>query len=217
MSEKALWSNVIMQALVDATVDLSGINNADSIRIARHAKRDARAWFHAGNRDFVKVCNLADLDPIAVVEHAKRVLERADDAHAAGEPFQLIPEARKPIIVSRLNPTYTHDGKTLTLGEWASIIGVSAKTLAKRLDAGYTNAEAFRLDFKPRRANTFNRGGKRGLAPKLHTFNGETRTFQQWADFLGITTSALHARMKRGRTLETALAMGGYQSKRPRA
>ena len=56
-----------------------------------------------------------------------------------------------------------------------------------------------------------------GCKPTFHCVNGEYRTFEQWANYLGIKKKALLTRRHKLGSLEAAIAMGGPQrpGKRP--
>lgn len=53
----------------------------------------------------------------------------------------------------------------------------------------------------------------RGEKHKFITFNGETKRMSDWARHLGITTTALSKRLKRGWTIEEALTTEGGKSR----
>ena len=79
--------------------------------------------------------------------------------------------------------TYTFNGETHTISEWASIIGISFTSLCKRLNnPDITLEEALT---KP----------KQGMS-NLLTFQGKTLPLWQWAKELGIPGDTLWARIK---------------------
>ncbi|CDX21961.1 hypothetical protein MPLB_2110015 [Mesorhizobium sp. ORS 3324] len=54
-----------------------------------------------------------------------------------------------------------------------------------------------------------------GPKPKLHTIDGQSKTYREWADHLGIGLATLMARLKDGRTVADAVAMGGPRRRTP--
>ncbi len=79
--------------------------------------------------------------------------------------------------------TYTHDGRTMTIAEWAADAGLTRSALSKRMGAGHTLAEAL------------------GLAAhnaKLYTHDGQTLTLWQWSQALGLSVATLRKRLSSG-------------------
>ncbi|HSQ97271.1 MAG TPA: hypothetical protein VLL98_00965, partial [Rickettsiales bacterium] len=64
----ALWKAVILQALVD-------LQSNSKKKIANTYRIKALMWFNLKNENFIKICNLADLDPKYVSQKAKKVKE----------------------------------------------------------------------------------------------------------------------------------------------
>ncbi len=86
--------------------------------------------------------------------------------------------------------TYTHDGRTMTIAEWAADAGLTRSALSKRMGAGHTLAEAL------------------GLAAhnaKLYTHDGQTMTLKEWAAHTGKKRAAIASMLQRGRTLAEAI------------
>ena len=80
--DKQLWCAVINQAIMDAT----------SLRTSTRAQREQREaldWLLHDGHDFILVCSLAGVDPEAVRDRMKRLIER----HQPGvvEKFQRSP------------------------------------------------------------------------------------------------------------------------------
>lgn len=181
-SERELWVAVILQATEDGLKD-----------------KQARAWFQSANTDFVDVCNLAGLDPDDVAERAASAFRRSDAAQAAGLKFEIAkPDAPAPRHATR----YEHDGKALTVPEWSHLTGISANRIRDRLRFGYSIAEAINPRFKRKKRRIFN-GGRQ---PKLHTVNGVSKTLTEWCAAYDVSYHSLTQRLKRGQTLEHALA-----------
>jgi len=65
--EAALWMAVITQAMMDA---LSKATNSE----ARYHKHEAIRWLTGNGRNFITVCQLADVDPDYIRRKAKRTL-----------------------------------------------------------------------------------------------------------------------------------------------
>lgn len=68
-AERALWSAVITQALMDA-------GSASKKPEAQHEKAKAIRWLLGNSEDFITVCQNADLDPHYVREKAKAAIDR---------------------------------------------------------------------------------------------------------------------------------------------
>lgn len=196
--ERVLWVNVVLRAILDGTAD-----HTDS-RTDRD-RREARVWFRLNNPDFVEVCNLAGLDPAATIEKARSVFERHDYAKAEGEPFELTSaakHARAPIT-----PTvYSAHGLTMRLSEWSRHLDISRGTLSGRLKA-HPPEIALSRDFKSApRANGLMHIPF-GRKAKLYTVNGASKGLSEWAEVSGIPYRTLSARLRKGYTMEAALAV----------
>lgn len=59
--ERGMWGEVLMRGMADATASLT----ATVCQCELQARREARLW--VGSRDFKEVCELAGLDPEAVL------------------------------------------------------------------------------------------------------------------------------------------------------
>ncbi|MDW9841316.1 hypothetical protein GOB05_15210 [Sinorhizobium meliloti] len=81
--------------------------------------------------------------------------------------------------------TYTHNGKTLTLAQWALATGLSKNTIYGRLYAGWSIERALTLS-----------DGRSADRAARHTINGETKTLKEWANHVGITYDGLMGRMR---------------------
>lgn len=93
--------------------------------------------------------------------------------------------------------TYTHDGKSLTIVEWASLTGLRAATLAYRLRKGWSIADALSTPPMPERASA-----------------AQINDLKRRAKAVGITYQTIESRMRRGWTLEQALAYGPLKGRR---
>lgn len=86
--------------------------------------------------------------------------------------------------------TYTVNGKTLTVPEWSSLLGVDAKALRYRLNNGWPLDKVFTSL----------------TGPKVHSFNGGLHTLREIAELVQIPYWKLHQRMNRDKmTLEEAV------------
>lgn len=61
--EQALWRAVILQAFID-------LKNSSKKKIANTFRVKATLWFNIKNKDFVKVCDMANLNPHYVLDKA---------------------------------------------------------------------------------------------------------------------------------------------------
>jgi uncharacterized phage protein (predicted DNA packaging) len=209
-----LWVRVILQATEDAAQIVESLasaetNNARNQRLAALVQRDkARLWFNPKNPDFVEVCNLAGMDPDAVAERAAKAIRRCDEAAAKGERFDLVPKPAQ--AAPRKRVTYTHDGKTMTLAEWAAATGISDSALRNRIYAGHDFANAISPDFKRRPRNVGaqfrSRSPLAGRKAKLHTIDGVSKSLSQWAKEFDVSYGSLVKRLAKGQALKHALS-----------
>ncbi|MEO9335962.1 hypothetical protein ABFT80_00815 [Mesorhizobium sp. SB112] len=198
--ERILWVNVVLQAIRDAT-DARGTDHTDFERSR------ARVWFSLKNPDFIEVCHCANLDPEATLEKAKAAIRRYDEIVAAGEEYRLPHNIKDKAPPSTKTPArlITYRGESRTVTAWAKVIGISHSSLLARLSSGHSVEEALSPNFKrkPRRIA----GNPFGRRAKKYTIGSETKTIAQWASSIGVEPKTLAARMRKGRSLEVALAM----------
>lgn len=91
-------------------------------------------------------------------------------------------------------PRYiAYKGETLTMSQWSKRTGVARKSISKRLNCGWTTAEA--LGFVPRRADARKVPQSK---TKRYTHSGKSLTLCQWARELNTTTSTLYRRIEAG-------------------
>lgn len=64
-NSRALWRSVILQAFID-------LKNNSKKKIANTYRVKATLWFNMKNKDFLTVCEYANLDPKYVWEKAER-------------------------------------------------------------------------------------------------------------------------------------------------
>ena len=109
----------------------------------------------------------------------------------------LIPKIEKPwgCRVHRV----TYKGRSMSLYQWSKETGISRQVLTNRYLAGVRPPKLFE---KP-------------VATKLrlYTINGVTKCVNQWAKDNGIEARTVRARLKRGLTIEQALANVNYRCK----
>lgn len=65
---RAIWQAVILQAITDAT-SLSPKSDAGAWRI------QAQAWLRLTNKDFMRACDYAEVDPYATIAAVEKMLE----------------------------------------------------------------------------------------------------------------------------------------------
>ncbi|QED23443.1 hypothetical protein [Candidatus Deianiraea vastatrix] len=66
-SDVSLWRAVVMQAIVDCYTLSKRTEN-------QNARLEAIKWISSGNRDFLKVCQYADLDPYYVIKKTRHAI-----------------------------------------------------------------------------------------------------------------------------------------------
>lgn len=106
-----------------------------------------------------------------------------------------------PIRIAREPVKHTVNGQTRTFEGWAEHLGISKEALiARRRKLGSLEA-----------AIAKGAGDQRGKVAAPVEVNGEARTMQEWAAYLGITYIALAQRIHKRGSLAAAVAMGGPQ------
>lgn len=95
--------------------------------------------------------------------------------------------------------TYTHDGKTMTLAQWADHLLVPQPTLNGRLNRGLPYEEVFAEGTLAHR--------------NIITAFGETMTITEWGARTGLHPRVILSRMQRGETIEAALTRPRGQGK----
>ena len=172
-SDRALWCAVIAQALEDATRPLPPVGTG-LYRQRQRDRADARAYFGAMTRDFQHVCNLAGLDPDALLTMAQERIRLADAGRSA-KRLAPRPKQQRAII-------YTHDGMSLPLREWSKRLNVPYGTLMSRISSGWPLSEALssikRRPFGTERA-------KRQIRPQQETRGGISGLRQAFSDRRG--------------------------------
>ena len=105
--------------------------------------------------------------------------------------------------------TYTYNGKTMTVKEWAEEIGITPGALWNRLNSPHWTVERALTSEKIRSAPYGNISGKRFVKrslrnQKLWYRNGHGRTMQHWAQFLRCSPHTIYDRMRRGQSFDEA-------------
>jgi hypothetical protein len=77
----------------------------------------------------------------------------------------------------------THRGETKCLKDWCNLLSVSPVTVARRLDRGWSVADALETPSLKKAA--------------VITFRGKSRTIEQWAKALGLTWVCMYTRLLR--------------------
>lgn len=91
---------------------------------------------------------------------------------------------------TRRNHHITHQGRTMTIAEWARETGIPERTLSQRYHLGLRGDQLFtRLN----------------LRGHYLTFHGQTQTITEWSRELGIHASTINHRLKSGLSIEQAL------------
>ncbi|MFC3322622.1 hypothetical protein [Mesorhizobium cantuariense] len=119
------------------------------------------------------------------------------------EPIVARPRTIK-VVKPRAVDRHSHDGKSLTVTEWAAITGISPETMRSRIKAGHPMKDVLRKGNLPKsRRSNFKVGQPRPV--KLYSFKGMTRSLSHWSTQTGIQYATLLRRMKQGATIEQAL------------
>lgn len=75
--EKKLWQRVILTAVEDALAPINNHNKKSLYQIK--IINDARNWILNNNRDYFRVCHMADIDPLSLRTKVREIL--ADKNH----------------------------------------------------------------------------------------------------------------------------------------
>lgn len=146
-SERALWSNVLLIAVFDALIGPEGEPNP-TIRARKTNK--ARNYITTPSSDLYFVCTCAGIEMNALIERMQRHLAEAPTSEE-------LAEARKAHCNSLLkrggdtqkskcsNITYTLNGETLSVPQWAARIGVKPQTIRNRIRNGWSIEDALTL------------------------------------------------------------------------
>lgn len=94
---------------------------------------------------------------------------------------------------TRITRFLEHDGRRLSIAEWAEILGISAGTIRVRLHEGKSVAAALAI---PRYKHP----------DRKVTFGGETLSVTEWARRLGAKQTTISARLSKGLSVEKVLA-----------
>jgi hypothetical protein len=119
--EQALWCAVIQQAIADATAS------------SKRERSRAIEWLLTPNRDFDHACLSAGLEPECVRARASKAINTAQ------------PSKRRAASHHRAKRVYEHDGRSMSVAEWACEIGVAKATIYERLSRGMSLAEALTI------------------------------------------------------------------------
>lgn len=126
MTVQALWRSVLLQALTD------GLNSppVSGAFIEAGEEIPPRDYILISNPDFEMVCVFAGADPEALRRDFRvRLAER--DPLRPRETWEIPKSNRRP---PKSTATFTHKGRTLTLGEWADSSGLSRGLLMDRVN-----------------------------------------------------------------------------------
>ncbi len=127
MTVEALWREVLLIALTDALHGIAANASIDDVR----RPMDARDYILVPNPDFTLVCSLADLEPEAVRSEFAARLAQLGSARPPRTWRDLTADA-KPKLPSE--PSYTYQGRSLSLREWAEVSGMPRPLLMNRVN-----------------------------------------------------------------------------------
>lgn len=90
----------------------------------------------------------------------------------------------------------THDGKTLTVPEWAELSGISEKTIRDRLDSGWSVERALTTPPRP---------GGPTLYDAVWEGRVHTMSLSEWGTLSGINPRTIKGRLNKGWSMTKAI------------
>ncbi|WP_460273911.1 hypothetical protein [Celeribacter sp. ULVN23_4] len=220
MSERDLWTAVLLLAVEDATIGIGG-ESASSRQTKLRMIEEARTFLTTKSEDLQIVCDGAGLDIAEVVEHMRKRIGEAPPAEellggVAKRKAKIAARSREREQKPKRTPaTYTHNGETLTLTEWSERTGIKAMTIYSRFNSGWPLAEALSVSVgaanrQARQATK--KTWQRGLPALRISHNGETLTVKEWSRRTGINAATIKTRLRKGMPPEKVLTAGDLRS-----
>lgn len=125
-AERDLWQAVLLQAVTDALEGVaSGGSTSNETRI--RMTEEARRYLTTPSQDLSTVCNLAGLDPVAVMEAMrKRIAAAPTPEELIGKPK---PAKPRPSRIGCNAKLISHAGETMTLRQWSERTGIKGGTI----------------------------------------------------------------------------------------
>ena len=198
--ERNLWQEVLLRVIMDARLDPSSWPVPKNIY---EDTAEARAYLSAPSKDLAAVCAMAGMDMDALLDRMRKRLAEAPslifDEDAPGQ--------KRPRMQDRL---IEHAGRCLTQARWSEVTGLPQNVIRKRLHKGWTVADALAVPVGASRGNMskpepkVKPEGKRAPPPTL-TYKGETLTYRQWADRIGLSWFTIRDRVRKGWPVEEVL------------
>lgn len=194
--ERNLWQEVLLRVIMDARLDPSSWPVPKS---TYEDTAEARAYLSAPSKDLAAVCAMAGMDMDALLDRMRERLAEAPplifDEDAPGQ--------KRPRMQDRL---IEHAGRCLTLARWSEVTGLSQNVIRKRLHKGWTVADALTVPVGVSRGHEPKVKPERKVKPPLTlTYQGETLTYRQWADRIGLSWFTIRDRARKGWPVEEVL------------
>lgn len=220
MSERDLWQEVLLRTIEDAILGPVQVDETAKPRIIAQARR----YLTTPGKDLAMVCSFAGIDMGALIERMKKQIREAP------APKELLAAPRKTRAAftkqipreQKAIETYTFNGETLTIRQWAEKTGLSYSLVYNRISRGWPVSDAVTLTKaaarernRIRRAfnapNIHKAPPKRGLAPILYEYNGESLSLSEWSRRTGIKKVTLYKRIREGWPIAQALRPGDHR------
>jgi hypothetical protein len=155
---RLLWCNVLFRMIEDASYSLGSTSVASDLEIEQ-----AREWILVPNRDFEIACQLAGYEADRIRAKVKPLIEAAQKLDGSSEAISPRKRQSRPRLVKHTTrkprqrgELFEHQGRRLTLKQWAQQSGISYGTLDWRISEGWTIERALKTPIantRPKRAD----------------------------------------------------------------
>lgn len=163
--DKHLWVSVLLRQFDDLRLD------KDSQEF-----KDAKSYLLGNSTGLHDVCEMAGFCRIRVKRIANEILAEIATKDTAR------------------TGTFTYQGETLSIDQWAGRVGVKPHSIWTRLERGHSFERIIKVFAVQKQA----RDNMRAKLIVDYTHDGKTMNIREWADHLGISHQRIRARLAKG-------------------